>query len=152
MTETLADRFIASRGDPIKYDGQPVHLWFELPPIRAALFTISIFANATHPQALCMEARGGTLQVAGQRSRAMALWTDNAPPVTELAAVPGRTGAMTMRFWNAWRGDRDVVHSGIGNVGMLVATNPNHVRLSCSDGWGPIAFGNLVADVAWTLR
>jgi len=97
-----------------------------------------------------MEARGGMLEVAGQRSKTIALWTDTAPPVAELAAIPGRPREMTIRFWNAWRGDRDVMHSGIGNVGMLVATDPDHLRLTCSDGWGPVTFGNLVADVAWT--
>ncbi|QIG40987.1 hypothetical protein G5T42_17155 [Microbacterium sp. 4R-513] len=152
MTETLADRFIASRGEPIDHDGQRVHLWFELPPLPAASFAISIAADAPRPQALCIEARGGLLEVAEQRSKAMALWTDVAPPVIKLAAIPGRSGEMTIRFWNAWRGDRDVMHSGIGNVGMLVAMDPNHLHLTCSDGWGPLTFGNLVADVSWTLN
>jgi len=151
VTETLADRFIASRAEPIEYDGQRVHLWFELPPIPAASFTISLVADAPHTQALCIEARGGMLEVAGQRSKAMALWTDTAPPVTKLAALPGRSREMTIRFWNAWRGDRDVLHYGIGNAGMIVATDPNHVRLACSDGWGPVDFANLIGDVSWTL-
>ncbi|QIG39398.1 hypothetical protein G5T42_07805 [Microbacterium sp. 4R-513] len=150
MTVPLAELFNTSKGEPIELDGELVHLWVEVGPLPQSRFTIELSAGTDRPQALCIEARGGTLEVAGQRSTSIVLWTDTAPPVIDLDAVPTTAQAVVLRFWNAWRGTRDVMHTGMGNVGIRkVAPTANRLTLMCSNGWGPVNFQDLHVGMTW---
>lgn len=148
MSATIAERFMASGGRPINVGGEDVHLWTEVGPISdAVVFHLSLNASSPRPQALCMTAKGGTLQVEGQDASDLVLWTDTAPPHVEVHARPNRRRAMTIRFWNAWRDTRGVMQFGVGNVGMVVARSSDQIMLLCSDGFGEVAFGDLRVEI-----
>lgn len=148
MSETLAERFMASGGAPIDVGGEEVHLWTEVGPISdTGVLHLSLKASSPRPQAFCMTAKGGTLQVEGQDAPDIVLWSDTAPPHVTVRAQPNRRRAMTIRFWNGWRDNRGVMQFGVGNVGMTATRSSDQITLLCSDGFGDVAFGDLRVEI-----
>jgi hypothetical protein len=147
VAENLAERFMASGAEPIEFEGRFVHLRLDMVDLPRCRLVVSLEANRERPQALCMAAQNGVLEVNGGRSKGVVLWADTAPPVINVDALPGRSGLMSVRLWNAWRDARGVQHAGIGNAGVLTGRNGDLITLRCSDGFGEPTFEDLVVVI-----
>jgi len=145
---TLATRFRASKGQPVKYENKLVHAMYTRNCILTGAIRIR-FKSATKaaPQALCVKARKGALEINKIATRDIAvLWTDTAPNVVDV--IYRFKGKGEIRFWNAWKDSDGVQHAWIGNAGMLVSEQPGHTTLSCSDGIGDPEFRDLIVEIS----
>ena len=115
------------------------------------------FLSATHApfQGLALKANGGVLVTNGVEAAQMRLWRDAAPTTVSMRVKrqPGKVA--TLKLWNIWRGSVggvDVTQAWLGNAGMRIerAVDGKELLLRCSDGEGPVDFGNLVARLAIT--
>lgn len=145
--ESLALRFRESEGRPIQLAGRWVYLNYDLPRLGDVPLTVRLSARDDRVHALCLSAEGGVLEVAGQRSRDIVLWTDSAPPEVVVVPVPKRGNQVRVRLWNAWRSDPDVLNAGVGNCGMLVEQMAGRAALRCSAGPGPVDFDEFLVEI-----
>lgn len=152
----LAELFQASQGQPVEWDGQRVHMMYELSvptdDAGAAAGALRVefgeFSPA-RPQALRLKVRGGQLDVGGQRLSDIVLWSDSAPEVVAAGIHPSRRGTpVVIRAWNAWRDEAGTTQAWVGNSGILVREDPTGaVTLRCSDGYDDPTFADLTATL-----
>jgi hypothetical protein len=95
-----------------------------------------------------VKARGGDLEVNGQRMPEVVLWTDTAPP--EVTLTVHRTGRqpLLVRMWNTWVDDMAVEQAWVGNAGIVVDETGDGVVLHCSNGYDDPSFDDLVVAVS----
>lgn len=146
-SDSLGLRFRESGGRPIQLAGKRVYLNYDLPGLGDLPLTVRLSARDDRVHALCLSAEGGVLEVAGQRSRDMVLWTDSAPPEVVVTPVPKRGNQVRVRMWNAWRTDPDVLNAGVGNCGMLAEHRVGRVTLRCSAGPGSVDFDEFLVEI-----
>jgi hypothetical protein len=145
----LEELFRASAGAPIDWAGQSVRMGYELTGLTrgVALRINFVRVSRVRPQALRLKPTGGRLEVDGELSGDVALWSDMAPPsiIVRLRHTRGNQ-TMSVVIWNAWRDKDEVTHAWIGNAGMIVQEEPGGViLLKCSDGFDAPTFDDLVA-------
>lgn len=148
MRESLGDLFLQSGSSSIVLDGRRIYSAVDLIVPTQTKLRIKLISKNSRDQALCVDARQGVIHVEGSSASSMIFWTNTAPPSFDLRVQEGRHEKSMLRLWNAWRGTREVTHAGIGNAGILLTRTSDGVRLSCSNGWGPINFDDLVVDLA----
>jgi hypothetical protein len=148
VSTKLADLFQASRGEPVEWDGQDVHMMYELAGPAADQELLIRFGQPSpaRGQALRIRARGGLLEVNGQALDDVVLWSDSTPESVVVGFRPARADKpMTVRIWNAWRDPAGTMQAWIGNSGMLIEEHGGSTVLRCSDGFDDPTFDDLVA-------
>lgn len=156
MGPKLAELFQASRGKPVDWAGQLVHMMFELTGPTADQELLIQFGQPApaRPQALRIRARGGLVELNGQELDDVVLWSDSAPQTVVIGFRPAKADEpMTVRIWNAWRDTAGTMQAWIGNSGMLIEERDNgSTVLKCSDGFDDPNFDDLVAALSVSAR
>jgi hypothetical protein len=148
MAVRLSDLFQESSGAPIDWEGQSIHMLYELQPEADQEVQIRFEQpSPARPQALRLRARGGLMEVNGSRLDDVVLWSDSAPESLNVRFVKTKSkGPISVRVWNAWRDPAGTMQAWIGNAGMLVERGDDHATvLRCSDGFDEPSFTDLVA-------
>jgi hypothetical protein len=142
MTALLADRFADAQSPVIDLDGDRVFAVYEFDRLPEHLIVRFITAKDLPVQGILLKIRGGLLEANGTEASDLLLWRDTAPKEVEIRVA--RKGAKSsLKVWNTWRVGRDVTQAWLGNAGMRVEASERQVRLRCSDGVGPVCFGDL---------
>lgn len=152
MTEALADIFATARAPRIDWEGAPAYAIYEITPAPENVVVEFLNGASSPVQGLTLKVNGGALIVNDVEAPEMLLWRDTAPshvPV-RVKREPGKKA--TLKVWNIWRGSMggvDVTQAWLGNSGMRIeqSTDGKELLLRCSDGEGPIDFGDLEARV-----
>jgi hypothetical protein len=147
MESDLSERFVQSRGRPIRIGDLEVHMIYERRVASGDSIRVRRIGAISSPvQALRLKVEKGKLLIHGQALRDVVLWSDTAPEEAILVAeVP--KGGTTLKIWNAWRDANGTMQAWIGDAGMLIQEESNGVQLRCSDGIGGICFDDLVVEV-----
>lgn len=151
VATTLGEQFVRSRGKPIEYKGQTVHAIYELAISRGQRLTIWFRSVRPQPrQGLRLVINKGTLDINGEQLKDVVLWTDTAPEIVEVHALPPRSGG-TLKIWNTWIGSLGSMDAWTGNSGMLVEPTTDGVVLRCSAGIGEPDFSELVVEITTSV-
>jgi len=149
MTKPLSKLFEEARSALVEWEGEPLYGLYEIPaPVGLEVeFLSSIDAPV---QGLTLKVYGGVLEIEGIEAKEMLLWCDTAPPkvAVKIESEPGEVAIL--KIWNVWRGKvggSEVTQAWLGNAGMRIDQHGNQISLNCSDGEGPVDFGNLKARV-----
>lgn len=124
--------FNAAKSHVVGYEGAPLYSMWPLELTAPARLTIAWESYVDEPvQGLLVKSRDGRLEVASESSKTLVLWTDTAPPVVEVACIPGQK---PMRVWlqNCWRSHGGVM-SSLGSAAMRVDELPGGPRIRASD-------------------
>ncbi|WP_053732641.1 hypothetical protein [Nocardia sp. NRRL S-836] len=150
MAKKLGELFAEGRGAPLDVAGQRVTMTYELPdPADGQTLRIAFTgARRDRREGLVVKARGGVLEVNGQRLAEVVLWTDTAPPLVELTVRRSGRGGLLVRMWNTWVDDAGVDQAWVGNAGIVVEETGDGAVLRCSDGYDDPSFDDLVVTVA----
>ena len=149
MTKPLSKLFEEARSARVEWEGEPLYGLYELPSPNGLL--VEFMSSISAPvQGLTLKVYGGVLEIGGVEAQEMLLWCDTAPPKVsvKVKTEPGKKAKL--KIWNIWRGKVggiDVTQAWLGNAGMRVETSADgkEFLLYCSDGEGPIEFGDLKA-------
>ena len=149
MTKALADMFADAQAPCLDWEGKPAYAIYEMtaPDLLEVEFLSSI---ASPVQGLTLKAYGGVLEIEDVEAQEMLLWADTAPPKVPVKIKPGADGKVILKIWNVWRGKvggHDVTQAWLGNAGMRIERSGSRISLRCSDGEGPVDFGNLETRV-----
>jgi hypothetical protein len=142
----LSERFMETDAKSIDVDGRTVVQLYEREVTAGATIDVEFLRTAVdRVQGLNLSLTDGTLEVNQERIRDVVLYTDTAPRHVRL--ICHTEGPVTAQVWNSWRAesgeDRD--DAWIGEAGIVVDDQgPQGVLLRCSDGIGPLDFGDLV--------
>ncbi len=152
MTEALADIFAAAQVPQIEWEGAPAYAIYEITQPTENVVVEFLNATAAPVQGLTLKVKGGVLIVNGVEATEMLLWHDTAPAHVSVQVRPEYGKKVTLKLWNIWRGNMggaDVTQAWLGNSGMRIerSTDGKELLLRCSDGEGPINFGDLEARV-----
>jgi hypothetical protein len=141
----LAEELAAAQGGPIERDGQLVRMLCELPPVtEPTTLRIALTSSSDRVQGLHLKARNGVLRVNGQDLPEVVLWTDTAPPEVVVELLPkSPKKPLVLRAWNVWRDPAGATQAWIGDAGLIADGD----RLSCSDGYPPVDFTDLVVEL-----
>jgi len=144
----LSDRFRLARRSVIDVDNQLVRSVFALPVSAGSMLRVRrTHLNGGRPQCLRLAA-AVDLRTNGRCARELVLRSSTSPSSVDI--VVDTYDATVVYLWNTWTIDY-VEHAWLGNAGMVIeadftSTNPI-VRLSCSDGVGPVSFDDLVVSI-----
>ncbi len=137
---TLSDQF-ADGAETVVHRGRDVRPLLRLAVSEGTRVRIErVAARPDRRQALKLAAVNGLLEANEAVSEVISLWSDTSPPEVELTVL----GAQVRRLevWNAW--DLGGLETAwLGNAGMIVETDEQHLALHCSDGLGPPSFTDL---------
>ena len=150
MTQTLADVFAAAQAPQVDWEGASAYAIYEINPAPENVVVEFLSATAAPVQGLTLKVIGGVLVFNDVEAREMLFWRDTAPshvPV-RVKREPGKK--TTLKLWNIWRGNVSgvgVTQAWLGNSGMRIerSVEGKELLLRCSDGEGPIDFGDLEA-------
>ena len=144
----LSDRFRLARRSVIDVDDQLVRSVFALPVAAGSMLRVRrTSVNGGRPQCLRLAA-AVDLRTNGRCARDLAMRSSTSPSSVDI--VVDTYDTTVVYLWNTWTIDY-VDHAWLGNAGMVIeadftSTNPI-VRLSCSDGVGPVSFDDLVVSI-----
>jgi hypothetical protein len=145
---TLADRFRRAGTTVIDLRGEPAYAVVEIDlPGSATIEVRRLRAVAAVVQALRLEVVGGVLETGGASARSLVLHADTSPPTATLRAELGQPGRLTV--WNEWFAD-GADQAWLGNAAMRHEVDGTRHRFTCSDGIGPVSFGDLVVELTIT--
>ena len=150
MTEALADTFAAAQAPKIDWDGEPAYAIYEITPAPEGVVVEFLNATDMPVQGLTLKANGGVLVINDVEAPEILLWRDTAPSSVSVSVKREPGKKVTLKLWNIWRGSMggvDVTQAWLGNAGMRIeqAADGKELLLRCSDGEGPVDFGDLVA-------
>ena len=154
MPKSLSDLFEEARASCVEWDGEPLFALHEMPAPSG--FLVEFLRSKPAPvQGLNLKAYGGVLRINDVEARDMLLWVDTAPERVTVTFKPRKGRNAILKIWNIWRGKmggHDVTHAWLGNAAMRVeqAADGKQLLLRCSDGEGPVDFGDLEARVTVT--
>lgn len=149
MTKPISKLFEEARSPCVEWEGAPLYGVYEIfaPDSLEVEFLSSVGVPV---QGLTLKAYGGIVEIEGVEAREMLLWCDTAPPKVSVR-IKSEPGEETiLKIWNVWRGKvggSDVTQAWLGNAGMRINQQGNQIFLCCSDGEGPVDFGNLNARI-----
>ena len=144
--------FVASRGQPIDFDGQRLHPALHLEIAPGSRLHILFESSVSEPvQGLILSARRPKhrLTVDDTSARVLVLWRDTAPRHTEIS-LPKARQTIPVAIHNVWRDQKHgTTMYGVNAAAMRITVEgPGKWLLECSDGWGTEAhFEDLVARV-----
>lgn len=149
MTESLSDLFTAAQYPKIEWDGAAAYALWQVSPVPEQLI-VEFRGGTDFPvQGLAIKLEGGVLRANGTEAKQLALWHDTAP--SEVCVEVSSTGKAKLSVWNVWRGavgGHDVTQAWLGNSGMRIEHSvAGEVILRCSDGVGPIDFGDFIVSL-----
>jgi hypothetical protein len=141
----LADALADAKGGPIDFDGRWVTMSYVFEPIRLETdFELELRTASERPQGVHLRARSGDLVVDGEVLDDVLLWSDTAPPLVPIRAVPAGVAPMSLRLWNVWRGSMGVTHSRTGDAGLSAeVVGDGRIVIAASDGFSPPSFDDL---------
>jgi hypothetical protein len=149
MTKPISDLFGEAQSACVEWEGGPLYGVYELEAPDA--FDVEFLSFASKPvQGLNLTVYDGLLEIEGVEGRTMLLWHDTAPPVVPVIVKPAKGKKTILKIWNVWRGKVggvDVTQAWLGNAGMRIDQVANQLTLHCSDGEGPVDFGDLQVRV-----
>lgn len=149
MTKPISDLFGEAQAACVEWQGEPLYGLYEM-EVSDAL-EVKFLSSISKPvQGLNLTTDGGVLEIAGVEADDMLLWCDTAPPTVPVKIKPRDNGKVILKIWNVWRGKvggHDVTQAWLGNAGMRIEQSGKQISLRCSDGEGPVDFGNLIAQV-----
>lgn len=152
MTKPISKLFEEARAPCVEWEGEPLYGLYEITPAPENVIVEFLNGVSAPVQGLTLKVNGGALIVNDVEAPEMLLWRDIAPshvPV-RIKREPGKK--VTLRLWNIWRGSIggvDVTQAWLGNSGMRIerSADGKKLLLRCSDGEGPVDFGDLEARV-----
>lgn len=150
MTKALSEVFTSARASSIDWEGERAYAIYEVTPAPDVLTVELLNATVRPVQGLTVKAIGGALEVNGVEAPEMLLWRDTAPEKVFVRVKPDPGKTVTLKIWNIWRGTLGgvgITQAWLGNAGMRVHREGKELLLQCSDGEGPIDFGDLEARV-----
>ena len=143
---TLTERFDAAGGQRVEHGDRLVKQLHRLQVKDGERLDVRfVSTNSERVQTLSLSVDGGGLEIAGEVNADVLLREDTAPETTSVICRTG--GRATLDVWNGWIGSHDANHAWIGNSGMIIEGDEEHVRLRCSDGVGEVDFTNLVVEL-----
>lgn len=149
MNKPISKLFEEARSPCVGWEGDSLYGLYEFPAPDS--FEVEFLSSIDAPvQGLTLKVYGGVLEIEGVEAQEMLLWCDTAPPKIPVTVrlEPGKSAIL--KIWNVWRGrvgGHDVTQAWLGNAGMRIDQKCNQISLACSDGEGPVDFGNLRARV-----
>lgn len=150
--KTFAEQWMASRGQPIPFEGKLVHGIWRIPLVAGEGVAIRFVSwTPDMPQGLRMslDTAKGRLVVGGEEIREVVLWTETAPARPIVLLPKAQRRPQVLAVWNVWRGGGpSSCDAWIGNCGMIVEEDAPNLRLRCSDGVGPPNFEDLVVEIS----
>ncbi len=147
---TLAEFFAASESGRIQWDGHELVRDLVVEVADGDEIFIHFLRSCVTPvQGVGINTHLCQIEVAGTRAAHIGLWRDTAPAEVALRVVAARRGA-TITLFNQWRDEKHgttLYH--LNNAAMEIGQEPHDSFLvRCSDGWGPVDFGDLEFRVA----
>ena len=154
MTKALSDMFADAQNPCLDWEGEPAFAIYEMPASQGLVVEL-LRSKASPVQGLSLKAYGGVLRIDDVESPHMLIWADTAPERVTVSFKPWEGREAKLKIWNIWRGKVggvDVTQAWLGNAGMRIeeAADGKELLLRCSDGEGPIDFGDLEARVIIT--
>lgn len=147
---TLQQTFIASKGEPIQYEGRTLYWTYWLPVMPGDLIAIRFVAATKRPvQGIGIVGVDCLLQVVGSRGKHFALWTDSAPSDVNIHTVKAKQGAR-LGIFNQWRDTKyGTTLYRLNDAAIeLEELESGAVVLHCSDGVGEFNRSDLVVEVS----
>ncbi|MBN3933221.1 hypothetical protein IQ279_27075 [Streptomyces verrucosisporus] len=144
----LDELFRASEGKPVNVGGRTVRMAYEIPIEEGGSSGFIFVRNfkCEPVQGICLEVKGGELEVNGVRHSGIVLWMDSAPREVDFR-VTGR-GEAGLSVWNCWRGRFGEREAWLGSAGLVCETRGRgRYKFSCSDGPGVMEFNAVEFDV-----
>lgn len=142
---TLAEKFEASEGQPVKHNGQLVHGVLRIPIVHNKNFKIRLASgSAKFRQGIELNLPSGSLTINGHSGNEFDLWSDTAP--SEILVECHPQNSTNLEIWNIWEYET-VKFAWTGNSGFLVSQDEKKVVLSCSDGTGNVDFSCLIVEI-----
>jgi hypothetical protein len=153
MNKMLSSMFAEAKAPEIDWEGEPLYGIYEIDPAPEGLIVEFVSATTAPIQGLTLKAYGGTLMVNDIEAQEILLWRDTAPNIIPVLVKSESGTKVTLKIWNIWRGlmgdGVSVTQAWLGNAGMRIqlSDNKKEVFFRCSDGEGPIDFGDLEVRV-----
>lgn len=148
-TKALADIFADARASCLEWDGEPAYAIYEMAAPSA--FDVEFFSATDTPiQGLTLKVYGGVLAIDGVEAPEMVLWRDTAPDRVPVTVRPEPRLNPRLKIWNVWRGNvggHYVTQAWLGNAAMRVDQSKCGLSFRCSDGEGPVNFGDLTTKI-----
>lgn len=155
MRSSFAETWIATRGEPIEFNGRTVVQSFTRQLVGGSRVMLNILNHKAEPlQAVRLTVNGGALAIEGLATgplKDVSMWTDTAPASTTFIYSGAPT---TFRVWNAWRGPppHNTMHAWLNDAGVVIQEeSPHRVVLGCSDGVGEPDFEDLVIELLFDV-
>lgn len=151
MTKPISKLFENAQATCVDWEGEPLYGLYQMP--APSDLTVAILHSTPLPvQGLTLKAYGGVLQINDVEASEMLIWADTSPDRVTVTFKPWEGREAKLKIWNVWRskvGGVDVTHAWLGNAGMRIeqAAGGKELLLRCSDGEGPVDFGDLEALV-----
>lgn len=149
MSASTGERFVRSRGAPIKVGPWTVEMMLERHVANGDRLLVRFLSTKSVPvQGLRLKVDSGHMLVMGQRLTSMDLWTDTAPDCTELVFETAEP--TTFKAWNIWR-NQSYGHADawIGNSGMVIERADESVTIRASDVQGEFDPSDLVVELVF---
>jgi hypothetical protein len=158
--KSLNERFMESKGEPVKVGGLTVYSQYKRPLSAGDRFHLTFAdTNSDLVQGITLRAMsgtwpnpkrrrpyGGTLRVNDVESSAITLWMDTAPRRVTIDCVKASSDAF-LAVSNRWR-YADGFEDEYTNCAGIVIENSSHgVTLRCSNGFKEVDFANLVVEL-----
>jgi hypothetical protein len=147
MTEYITELFEAARAAVVDWEGAPLYGLYEFESAPKEMCVEFLKAKTSPVQGLKLSIDDGLLEIEGVEAQTMLLWYDTAPLKVPVRIIAKPNEKPILKMWNVWRAGRDVTQAWLGNAGMRIDQHGNQISLRCSDGEGPVDFGNLNARV-----
>lgn len=151
MPKDLSTLFAEQETNVLEWDGAPAYGLYEFAQIPKCITVGFMAAKLSPVQGLHLKIRGGALEANGVEATNMVLWRDTAAVIVDVKVRP-TSGTPSLKLWNIWRVNSDVVQAWVGNSAMRIeeGQDSNSMVLRCSDGEGPADFDDLVVRLMVT--
>ncbi|MBX3435836.1 MAG: hypothetical protein KF847_21165 [Pirellulales bacterium] len=140
---SFQDQFVASKGQPIEYQGNTL-VMVDFFPIEDGAKLRLTFESTDGPwrQGVSVRLReNGSLILNGQESQQFACWRDTAPQVVEFEALGEVTRLEIKNVWDVGNGVMESWHNG---AAMIVEETPCGRRYRCNDGYADDDFDDII--------
>jgi hypothetical protein len=151
MTKPISKLFEEAQSTRVEWEGGPLYGLYEISGPSSLLIEI-LRSKPTPVQGLTLKAYGGVLRINDVEAPEMLIWADTVPDRVTVSFRPWEGREAKVKIWNVWRGKMggvDVTQAWLGNAGMRIetATEGKELLFRCSDGEGPVDFGDLEVRV-----
>lgn len=124
--------FIASRGQPIQYDGKTLQLIDYFPLERCKNIRVAFEEkNSEWRQGIAINVEGAFVVNAQKIKKAIVLWQDTAPTTVDIHVLSVDDYVAVYNVWDFGRGSTEGWHNG---AAMIVKEISSGRRYYCNDG------------------